>query len=105
MILNYNNDLDSYKFGISTYTATNVQITTKSSSGCYYGVILDNCSAESLGIADFKAMMAITISSWSQAVASFSIMYNTDGKLSVMSDVSQTVSQIIFRLLYLKNNI
>ena len=66
---------------------------------------MDNCSAESLGIADFRAMMAITVSSWSQAVASFSIMYNTDGKLSVMSDVSQTVSQIIFRLLYLKNNI
>lgn len=47
-------------------------------------------------------MMAITISSWSQATANFSVMYNTDDKLSVMSDISQTVSQIIFRLLYLK---
>lgn len=83
-------------------TINNVNITSKSVDGCYYGTIIDSLNSSTLGVNNFGAFVSVTVVDWSGATASF-IPYYQNGSIKVMSDISQTISKLTIMLFYIES--
>ena len=78
------------------FSLTNLSLSTKSSSGAYYGTILDLSSTE---IKD-KTVIAVTCENWSTVNAHFSLYLN-NSKICGISDSSVSIGVLKIRVAYL----
>ena len=86
--------------GLSYYDITlqNVEVTTASSNGAYYGTcaVLSEVMPD-----DYKNVVSLLNMGWTGASASFSL-YVQDQIIKIMSDVSQTIANLNIRILYIQ---
>lgn len=89
------------KFKVKDIEVTNVALTTQSDKGSYYGTII---TYEDLGI-PYGNIISITPLNWNGSTASFTPYLHWEQGVNAMTDSSQTISKISFRIYYYENTV
>ena len=74
----------------------NVNITTKSSNGAYYGTVINY---EDLGVS-YSRILSIVPLNWAGATAPYNLYLHYSQGINAMSEISQTVGSIGVRVFY-----